>query len=111
MSDTLTSPWQEAWPARPGPPATGGISATLWWMIAPLPIAMWLLALLAVASIRLYKMWLSPWLPPLCRFEPTCSVYFQQALSSKGLLKGMALGCFRLLRCQPFCKGGYDPVE
>ncbi|MBI5359510.1 MAG: membrane protein insertion efficiency factor YidD [Planctomycetes bacterium] len=61
--------------------------------------------------IRLYKIMLSPLLPPACRFVPTCSEYFAEALRKKGLLKGMLLGTYRLLRCQPLCKGGYDPVE
>lgn len=61
--------------------------------------------------IHLYKILISPLLPPACRFVPTCSEYFAEALRKKGLLKGMLLGTYRLLRCQPLCKGGYDPVE
>lgn len=69
------------------------------------PLA-WLLAL----PIRLYKRWLSPLLPPACRFHPTCSVYALQALQKHGALRGVRLIVWRLLRCQPFHPGGFDPV-
>ena len=69
------------------------------------PLA-WLLAL----PIRLYKRWLSPLLPPACRFHPTCSVYALQALQKHGALRGVRLILWRLLRCQPFHPGGFDPV-
>lgn len=57
-----------------------------------------------------YKRYVSPWLPPSCRFEPTCSVYMYQAIQKKGILAGLYLGLKRLLRCHPFCAGGFDPV-
>lgn len=66
----------------------------------------WLLAL----PIRLYKRWLSPLLPPACRFHPTCSVYALEALQKHGALRGVRLILWRLLRCQPFHPGGFDPV-
>jgi putative membrane protein insertion efficiency factor len=69
------------------------------------PVA-WLLAL----PIRLYKRWLSPLLPPACRFHPTCSVYALEALQKHGALRGVRLILWRLLRCQPFHPGGFDPV-
>ncbi|MFL5354722.1 membrane protein insertion efficiency factor YidD [Archangium sp.] len=69
------------------------------------PLA-WLLAL----PIRLYKRWLSPLLPPACRFHPTCSVYALEALQKHGALRGVRLTLWRLLRCQPFHPGGFDPV-
>jgi putative membrane protein insertion efficiency factor len=69
------------------------------------PLA-WLLAL----PIRLYKRWLSPLLPPACRFHPSCSVYALQALQKHGALRGVRLIVWRLLRCQPFHPGGFDPV-
>ncbi|NUM37045.1 MAG: membrane protein insertion efficiency factor YidD [Candidatus Brocadiae bacterium] len=62
-------------------------------------------------TIRFYKIFISPLLPPACRFTPTCSEYFMEALEKKGLIKGMILGCYRILRCNPFCQGGYDPVD
>jgi len=65
----------------------------------------------AILSIlRLYKRCISPFLPPSCRFEPTCSAYVYQAIESKGVTRGLLLGAKRLLRCHPFCAGGLDPV-
>lgn len=63
-----------------------------------------------IGLIRLYQRFCRPFIPPVCRFEPSCSDYFLQALQKRGLLVGFALGCWRLLRCQPFARGGYDPV-
>lgn len=66
------------------------------------------------APIRLYKKYLSPLLPPACRFEPTCSVYAIQAIERHGPLKGFGLAVKRLLRCHPIHwlggSEGYDPV-
>ncbi len=61
--------------------------------------------------ISLYKTFLSPFLPPSCRFEPTCSTYTKEAVEKYGAIKGTWLGVKRILRCQPFSKGGYDPVK
>ena len=58
----------------------------------------------------LYKRFLSPLLPRACRFEPTCSVYARQAIERHGLGRGGALAVKRLLKCQPFHRGGFDPV-
>ena len=63
-----------------------------------------------IVMIRAYKICISPLLPPSCRFTPTCSEYAEIALKKHGLIYGLILTCYRLLRCQPFCKGGYDPV-
>jgi uncharacterized protein len=60
--------------------------------------------------LRAYKRYLSPLLPPSCRFEPTCSVYMVEAIEKKGVVQGLILGLRRLLRCHPFSAGGYDPV-
>jgi uncharacterized protein len=60
--------------------------------------------------LRGYKRFISPMLPASCRFEPTCSVYMYEAVEKKGVLKGLYLGIKRLLRCHPFCRGGFDPV-
>ena len=65
---------------------------------------------MALAMLRSYKRCISPLLPPLCRFEPTCSVYMHQAIEKRGLAKGLYLGMKRLLRCHPFSRGGVDPV-
>ncbi len=64
----------------------------------------------ALFLLRFYKRWISPLLPPMCRFEPTCSVYTMQAVEKYGFLRGVWLGARRLLRCHPFNPGGWDPV-
>ena len=63
-----------------------------------------------VALLRGYKRFLSPLLPPMCRFEPTCSIYMMQAIEGHGFWRGLRLGIRRLLRCHPFNPGGWDPV-
>ncbi len=60
--------------------------------------------------IRLYKRLISPLLPAACRFHPTCSSYADEALERHGLLRGSAYATWRILRCNPFCDGGLDPV-
>jgi putative membrane protein insertion efficiency factor len=64
----------------------------------------------ALALIRLYQMTLSSAFPGTCRFYPTCSHYGYQAIARYGLLKGGLMAIWRILRCQPFNPGGYDPV-
>ncbi|HEX8255967.1 MAG TPA: membrane protein insertion efficiency factor YidD [Thermoanaerobaculia bacterium] len=64
----------------------------------------------ALFFLRLYKRFISPLLPPMCRFEPTCSVYTMQAVEKYGTLRGSWLGFRRLARCHPFNPGGWDPV-
>lgn len=66
---------------------------------------------LILGFLRLYKMLVSPFLPPSCRFMPTCSAYASEAVEKYGALRGTWLGFKRILRCQPFCKGGYDPLQ
>lgn len=63
-----------------------------------------------VALLRGYKRFISPLLPPLCRFEPTCSVYAMEAVSRYGVFRGLWLALRRLLRCHPLNPGGWDPV-
>ncbi|MDP9268547.1 MAG: membrane protein insertion efficiency factor YidD [Acidobacteriota bacterium] len=60
--------------------------------------------------LRAYQRWISPSLPPTCRYTPTCSQYAIEALEQRGLLVGTALAAWRVLRCHPFVKGGSDPV-
>ncbi|MGH9457392.1 MAG: membrane protein insertion efficiency factor YidD [Thermoanaerobaculia bacterium] len=60
--------------------------------------------------LRGYKRFLSPLLPPACRFEPTCSAYAMEAISRYGALRGCWLALRRLARCHPFHPGGWDPV-
>ena len=64
-----------------------------------------------MALIKGYKRFVSPMLPPSCRFTPSCSLYTLQAIEKYGLLKGILMGARRLLRCHPFSKGGFDPVK
>ena len=64
-----------------------------------------------VALIRLYQRYLSPLLPPSCRFTPSCSQYTIEAISRYGLLRGSLMGAWSVLRCHPFSKGGWDPVK
>jgi putative membrane protein insertion efficiency factor len=65
---------------------------------------------LALFLLRIYKRAISPLLPPMCRFEPTCSVYMMQAIEKYGLLRGIWMGLRRLSHCHPFNPGGWDPV-
>lgn len=64
-----------------------------------------------IALIRVYRRFVSPMLPPSCRFTPSCSLYTLQAIEKYGLLKGILMGTRRILRCHPFSKGGYDPIQ
>jgi len=60
--------------------------------------------------IRFYRRWISPALPPTCRFEPSCSAYAVEALTTHGALRGTWLTVWRLARCAPWGRAGYDPV-
>lgn len=60
--------------------------------------------------IELYQKFLSPYKRACCPFRPTCSQYTYEAINKYGVIKGTYLGCRRILRCNPFNKGGYDPV-
>jgi uncharacterized protein len=66
---------------------------------------------LALAPIRLYQRVISPALPRRCKYHPTCSAYAVEAIRSYGILRGSVLAAWRLLRCNPFSHGGYDPVS
>jgi len=57
-----------------------------------------------------YKRFLSPWLPPACRFVPSCSEYAMSAVEKHGAVRGLCMAVGRLLRCHPLSRGGYDPV-
>ena len=60
--------------------------------------------------VRLYQKIISPLKPPCCRFTPTCSAYAIEAFQKRGFFVGLILTVGRIFRCNPFCKGGYDPV-
>ncbi|MCL1803873.1 MAG: membrane protein insertion efficiency factor YidD [Eubacteriaceae bacterium] len=68
------------------------------------------MAQVAIIVIEFYRKHISPHTPPLCKFIPTCSAYALEAYKKYGFFKGTALTLWRLLRCSPFTKGGYDPV-
>lgn len=63
-----------------------------------------------IAPVRAYRFFLSPWLGSACRFTPTCSVYAIEAIEQHGAAHGSYLAARRLLRCHPWCAGGFDPV-
>ena len=65
---------------------------------------------LATAPIRAYQRWISPAFPRRCKYEPTCSAYAVDAIERFGVVRGLLLGAWRLLRCNPFSHGGFDPV-
>jgi uncharacterized protein len=65
---------------------------------------------LLLAPIAAYSRWISPALPRRCKYEPTCSLYARQAIRRHGALRGVLLAGWRLLRCNPFSHGGFDPV-
>jgi putative membrane protein insertion efficiency factor len=69
-----------------------------------------LVARMLTGAIVAYRRYVSPALPARCRFYPSCSAYAQEALARHGALRGTWLTIWRLLRCQPFHPGGYDPV-
>lgn len=65
----------------------------------------------ATLPIRLYQVTISPALGPRCKYEPSCSRYAVQAIQRYGVLRGLVLAGWRLLRCNPWSHGGHDPVE
>ena len=94
-----------AWPdeaaASGGPPGGSGIKKAAWGRLLAAP---------ALGLISLYQRFLSPLLPPACRFHPTCSHYAAEAITRHGLGRGGLLALWRLIKCHPFHPGGYDPV-
>ena len=65
---------------------------------------------LMIALVKFYRKCISPLKPPCCRFTPTCSAYALEAFTKRGFFVGLILSVWRILRCNPFSKGGYDPV-
>jgi putative membrane protein insertion efficiency factor len=66
---------------------------------------------LAAAGLKFYKAMISPALPASCRYVPSCSEYAAEAVARYGFFRGSALAVWRILRCNPFTRGGYDPVS
>ncbi len=64
-----------------------------------------------IGLVKLYRKFISPMKPPSCRFYPTCSEYALQALEKYGVIKGSWLSVWRILRCNPWNPGGYDPLK
>ncbi len=64
-----------------------------------------------LGALRAYRRDVSPLLPPACRYTPSCSEYAMDAVERHGVAKGLALGVKRVLSCNPFSRGGYDPVR
>ncbi len=79
------------------------IRRTLWAVGIPARLAL-------LGGIGLYRLTLAGWLGGQCRFSPTCSRYAEEAIRTHGALKGSAMGAARVLRCNPFGRGGLDPV-
>jgi putative membrane protein insertion efficiency factor len=65
---------------------------------------------IVIAPIRAYRRFVSPALPRRCKYEPTCSSYAEQSIREYGILRGLVLAGWRLLRCNPWSHGGHDPV-
>jgi len=65
----------------------------------------------SLRALKLYRNAISPYHLPVCRFTPTCSEYAEEAIKKYGPVKGGAMATYRVLRCNPFSKGGYDPVR
>ena len=66
---------------------------------------------LLIRLLALYRSAVSPFLPPACRFYPSCSVYTEEAIVKYGIIKGTFLGLSRIGRCHPWHSGGFDPVK
>lgn len=64
-----------------------------------------------ISLIKFYRKNISPMSPPKCRYIPTCSQYALEAIEKHGVLRGGIMSIWRILRCNPFCKGGFDPVK
>ena len=62
-----------------------------------------------IAMVRMYQICISPWLGKNCRFQPTCSAYFIEAVQKYGAIRGGLKGTIRICKCHPFHPGGYDP--
>lgn len=66
---------------------------------------------LVIIILKIYKKYISGFFPPSCKYHPTCSMYAIEAIEKYGIFKGGLITIWRVLRCNPFLKGGYDPVK
>jgi uncharacterized protein len=64
-----------------------------------------------IGLIRLYQRFISPFIGPRCRFYPTCSAYAVEAIRKRGVIRGSIKAIWRIMRCNPLCQGGHDPVD
>jgi putative membrane protein insertion efficiency factor len=80
------------------------------WRSRVVPLLSRLARIVVSAPIMVYQRVISPGLPRRCRYEPTCSRYALQSIDEYGILRGLVLAVWRLLRCNPWSRGGYDPV-
>ena len=82
-------------------------------VLAEEPRALWVRVLSwpLLAVIRFYRRFISPFTPPTCRFYPSCSAYGAEAITLHGPFRGTAMAAWRILKCQPFHPGGFDPVR
>jgi putative membrane protein insertion efficiency factor len=76
------------------------------WLFLPFR---WLLTTILIGCVRFYQVCLRPMLPSVCRFEPSCSEYFIQAVRKYGPVRGGCKGVWRICRCNPWTRGGIDP--
>jgi putative membrane protein insertion efficiency factor len=72
-------------------------------------LARFCLSSFLIGGVRLYQVGLRPILPAMCRFQPSCSEYFIEAVRKYGPLRGACKGAYRICRCNPWSRGGYDP--
>jgi len=72
-----------------------------WCLLAP--------SALLIACVRCYQLFLSPLMPSVCIYRPSCSAYYIQAVKKYGAISGSLRGAWRICRCHPFARGGYDP--
>ncbi len=100
MIEPIPTPSPDPDPDQPGVPGRRGRP---WWF-SPLKPPVLLM-------LRFYKLVISPGLPPACRYHPSCSEYAYEAIEKYGIIKGGGMASWRLLRCNPFSKGGWDPVN
>ncbi|MCQ2483259.1 MAG: membrane protein insertion efficiency factor YidD [Clostridia bacterium] len=69
------------------------------------------MASIMIKLVKWYQRYISPNTKPHCKYQPTCSQYMIDAITKYGALRGLLMGIWRILRCNPFSKGGYDPVK